>query len=351
MSEAKYDSISIKDLLIQIKEWIIYLAKRWVVLLIFALLGGVFGFYYAKSKPILYKATLSFALEDDKGSGGLSGALGLASQFGFDLGSNAGGAFSGANLMELMRSRTLVTKALMSPIYRNGKVQTLANLYIDFNNWNRNENKHFKDIFPPNTEISKFSFFQDSIMNVIYKELINGKFSVSQREKTVSIIYINISIENEIFAKSFVEALARVVSDFYIETKSKKSLENLLILKKQTDSVRTELNNAISGVAAANDNTFNLNPGLNIRRAPSQRKQIDVQANSAILTELIKNLELAKVTLRKETPLIQIIDKPVYPLEVDRFSKKMGALIGIITALLIVSIILLFTAWSNERTK
>jgi hypothetical protein len=56
-------------------------------------------------------------------------------------------------------------------------------------------------------------------------------------------------------------------SDFYIDTKSKKSRENMLILERQTDSIRRELNGAITGVAVANDNTFNLNPALNVRRA------------------------------------------------------------------------------------
>jgi hypothetical protein len=89
------------------------------------------------------------------------------------------------------------------------------------------------------------------------------------------------------------------VSDFYIDTKSKKSRENMLILERQTDSIRRELNGAITGVAVANDNTFNLNPALNVRRAPARK--VDVQANTAILTELVKQSELAKVTLRKET--------------------------------------------------
>jgi hypothetical protein len=46
--------------------------------------------------------------------------------------------------------------------------------------------------------------------------------------------------------------------------------------------------------AVANDNTFNLNPALNVRRAPTVRKQVDVQANTAILTELVKQSELSK---------------------------------------------------------
>lgn len=102
----------------------------------------------------------------------------------------------------------------------------------------------------------------------------------------------------------------------------------MLVLQKQTDSIRSELNGAIAGVAVANDNTFNLNPALNVRRTPSIRRQVDVQANTAILTELVKQSELAKVTLRKETPLIQIIDKPILPLPLERFGKAKGILIG-----------------------
>lgn len=107
---------------------------------------------------------------------------------------------------------------------------------------------------------------------------------------------------------------------------------NSTILQKQTDSIRRELNGAITGVAVANDNTFGLNPAMNVRRAPSARRQVDVQANTAILTELVKQTELAKVTLRKETPLIQVIDKPILPLPKEKFGKAKGILLGGILA-------------------
>ncbi|WP_454803121.1 hypothetical protein [Mucilaginibacter phyllosphaerae] len=62
-----------------------------------AILGELLGITYAFLKKPIYQATLSFALKDDKAIGGwLSAALGLASQFGIDLGSgNGGGAFFG----------------------------------------------------------------------------------------------------------------------------------------------------------------------------------------------------------------------------------------------------------------
>ncbi len=102
----------------------------------------------------------------------------------------------------------------------------------------------------------------------------------------------------------------------------------MTILQHQADSVRQRLNMAISGVAMANDANPNLNAAMQVLRAPSQQRQVDVQANTAILTELVKNLELAKLALRRETPLIQVIDKPLLPLKVDKLGKLKALVFG-----------------------
>jgi hypothetical protein len=39
-------------------------------------------------------------------------------------------------------------------------------------------------------------------------------------------------------------------------------------------------------------------------------------------------LELAKITLRKETPLIQLIDRPILPLEKEKFGKLKSIILG-----------------------
>ncbi len=147
--------------------------------------------------------------------------------------------------------------------------------------------------------------------------------------------------EDEIFSKVFCESLAKETSDFYIETKSKKARINTNVLQKQVDSIRAELNGAITVVAAETDNVYNLNPAFNIKVAPSKKKQIDVQANTAILTNLVVQLELAKITLRKETPLIQLIDSPILPLEKNKLGKLKsfilaGVLAGFLTILYLI---------------
>ena len=326
------DEISLKELVLKIKEWYQFLLTKWKLIVLVGIIGGLIGFTYAYFQKPTYKAVLTFALEEEKsGGGGLSGALGLASSLGIDLGSSAGGAFAGSNLIELMKSRKLVDKTLLSPIEVNGKAQSLVEYYITFNELKKDwdENTNLKNLnFPIDADRSKFTLQQDSILKNIAVEIIKTDLIISQKDKKVSILSIEMNSTNELFAKVFCETIAKETSEYYVEIKSKKSKMNVDILQHQADSIRTELNNAISGVAAATDNVFNLNSALNVRRTPSARRQVDVQANTAILTQLVGNLELAKVTLRKETPLIQIIDRPIFPLEKEKVGKLKSLVLG-----------------------
>lgn len=317
-----------KEIILTIKDWLNYFKSKWIVILLLVFLGGSIGFIYSYSQKKLYIASLTFALEEDK-SGGGGGLSGLASQFGLDLGSNAGGAFSGGNLYELMKSRTLVEKTLLRPIRINNKELSYAEYYIQFNKlrdkWKGSKLSEIQ--FLPNIEINSLSVEQNEILGAMSGNIISKMLSISQI-RGASITIVEIISLNELFSKAFLEALIREVSLFYIETKSKKARINVGILEKQIDSIRNELNASMSEVASANDNIYNLNPTLSIKRVSSTRRQIDVQANSLMLSQFLQNLALAKISLQKETPLIQIIDLPSFPLAETKFNKLMSIIIG-----------------------
>jgi hypothetical protein len=329
------DEITLKEFLLKTKEWYTFLLSKWKTIVIAGSIGALLGLGYSFYKKPIYTATLTYAVEDGKASGGLGGALGLASSFGLDLGGSSGGAFAGANLMELFKSRAMVEQTLLAPVTLNNKTISLAEMYIQDKKWREKweEKPALKSVtFLPNTNKIKFTRVQDSIFGVIYSDLSKNALVVEQKDKKVAIGTITMRCTNEYFAQQFNLALTQTVIDFYVETKSKRAKENMDILVRQTDSIRGELNGAITGVAVANDNTFGLNPALNVKRVPSARRQVDVQANTAILTEIVKQAELAKVTLRKETPLIQIIDQPILPLPKEKFGKVKGILLGGILA-------------------
>ena len=342
------DEISLKELILKIKDWYRFLFTKWLVIIAAGIIGGAIGVGYAIFTKPEYTANLSFALEDEKqGGGGLSGALGLASSLGIDLGTSAGGAFSGANLIELMKSRKIVEKALLNPITVSGKTQSLAQYFINFNELNKDwETKPLLKgiVFTQDADRSKFTLQQDSILGKIYESIAgaNGLLSVAQKDKKISIINIEVKSINELFSKAFTESIAQEVSSYYIEIKSKKARQNVAILQYQTDSIRAELNGAITGVASAADNTFGLNPAMMVRKTPGMRRQVDVQANTAILTQLVTNLEMAKVSLRKETPLIQVIDKPILPLKKDKVGKLKSLILGGFLAGFLTVLVLIF---------
>ena len=339
------DEITLKELLEKAKEWYSYILSQWKIIVLSGIVGAALGLGYSISKKPIYTATLSFALEDEKG-GGMSGALGLASSLGLDLGGSAGGMFTGSNLTELFKSRNILEQTLMQPVFDGNDTISLAEMYIRIKEFRKlwNDKPKLKAIqFPPLTKRKYFTREHDSILGKIYEDLSKTSLTVAQKDKKISIISIDVKSENEAFSKAFSETLAKQVSDFYVDTKSKKARMNMAILQRQTDSIRAELNGAITSVAVANDNTFMLNPALNVNRAPSAKRQVDVQANTAILTELVKQTELAKVTLRKDTPLIQVIDRPILPLPKAQFGKVNAIFMGGILAGLFSIFILLLS--------
>ena len=349
---SKNDELTLKELILKIKSWFNYLKHRWKTIFMFCIFSSFLGVLIAWFDKPIYKATLTFAMEEDKGNGGgLSGALGLASSFGIDLGSSSGGgAFAASNLSELMKSRLIVEKVLLSPVKINKDTISIAEYYIQINHLRKiwNKNPKLKNIqFLPFADRSKFTLQQDSILKQIHQKLINKDLlSIVQKDKKVTILSIDVYSEDELFSKLFCEYIAKETSNFYIETKSKKAKINVDVLQAQVDSIRNKLNGAIVGVAAESDNVYNLNPAYNIRSTGSKKKQIDVQANSAILTNLIVQLELAKITLRKETPLIQMIDKPILPLNYEKSGKLkfliLGGLMGLFIIVTYLSILKLY---------
>jgi len=337
----KDTEISLKDLILNMNEWRKYIFSKWLILAVAIISGGFLGLLYSSYKKPVYISTMTFAMEDD--GLGQSAALGLASQFGLDVGGSSGGIFKGGNVLELFKSRLMVQKTLLSEIYFDGKKQSLANAYLDIKGWRDNmpeHSSHSNIDFP--IDATGLTRKQNKIMSLIYNDLIANELVVSQKDKKIQIFNLETSFINEYFAKVFSETLASIVTEFYVSIKTKKSKNNLTVLEQQTDSVRQELNNALAGVAVATDQTFGLNPALNVRRISTAKQEVEVKLNTAILTELIKQQELARIMVRKETPFIQIIDSPILPLPEEKLGKLTAIFFGGFLAGFLVILYLIF---------
>ena len=142
---------------------------------------------------------------------------------------------------------------------------------------------------------------------------------VSKPSRKLTILNININDKDPYFAKAFNEKLVENVSHFYKLTMTEKSGKNLSILQNQADSVKLVLDNAMLELAEIQEGTPNRNPLYKKTLVQEQKLIIDMAASSAIYETVVTNLELAKITHRNNTPLIQIIDEPILPLPNSRW--------------------------------
>ncbi|GGG80056.1 hypothetical protein GCM10007415_10520 [Parapedobacter pyrenivorans] len=328
------DEISFKELILAVQGWLSYLLSRWKVILIIGILGGIVGLGYSVLKKPLYTASTTFVLEgNDVGKGGLGGLSGVAAMAGINLGGDVGGLFQGNNILELYKSRRMLEQTLLSKANPD-KDELLIERYIAYN--------EIKDDWKDQPELLNLDFRRDpEILDSLTHRLRNGAISsfvnairsdvllVEKIDKNLSIIKVDVTSPDEVFSKVFNETLVRKVNEFYVQTKTRKSTDNIVILEQKVDSVRAVMTGAIYSAARVSDATPNLNPTRQVQRiAPTQEAQFSAEANKAILSQLLQNLELTKMTFLQEQPLIQLVDTPVYPLKIERVGKIKGIVIG-----------------------
>lgn len=327
MENHSEEEISLKEIFQKLILWLQFLKSKWRILILAGLIGVVGGIAFSFIKKPIYTATLTFALEE-KSAGGASGLSSIASTFGINLGGSEGGAFAGDNLIELMRSRLLIQKALLSNVRIGDKEMLLITHYINYNKltekWSENKNLeglNFDEKYK-NLQVRE----KDSILGEIYVGILKGILSVTKIDKKLSIISVKTTSENEIFSKLFCENLVKNVTEFYIETKVGKSRKNIELLANRVDSVKNELDQAMYGRASFADQNIGL-----IRQSaavPKLKQEMRVQMLGTMYGELVKNLEFSKLALMREEPLIQIIDTPIYPLKKEKLSFIKASVLG-----------------------
>ena len=319
------DEIKLKDILIKLSEYkTLLLSNKFTIIFVsgfFLVLGIVFAILSDKK----YTAKLTFVVEEQQQGGGALGSMtGIASQFGFDIGGSSSVTFSQNNILEFLKSRGVVEAALM----QNRKVNKIEDILIE-HYLHLNE---IKDLWKSDKDLSPVSFHgkltqdNDSVSGGIWKDIIEDKLLVELQSDEANIINLSYTSVDDEFAKMFVETLIEQMSKMYISHQTAQSSNTLDFLSSRADSVFIELEMAEEEFAKVKD------INQRIVKASGRLKELQLMRNVEVLNamylEIVKNLEISKLTLLNQTPIIQIIDKPILPLEEEFKSKIYFGLLG-----------------------
>ena len=318
------DEIQLKDILIKLSEYKTYLLKKKFTIIGFSFLFFLIGVINAISTETKYNAELTFVVEAEKGGSSLGAMSGIASQFGFDIDGGKSATFSQSNILELLKSRGVIENTLLQNIKVNGKEDLLIEHYLELNKFKESwlENDDFDGI----SYHDNSTFIHDSISGRVWRNIIQNKLIIELESDESNIITLSYLSVNDEFAKGFVESLIGEMSKMYISHQTAQANNTLDFLQNRADSVFSELEIAEEDFARIKD------INQRIVKASGRLKELQlmrrVEVLNAMYLEIVKNLELSKITLLNQTPIINIIDEPILPLEEDKKSKTLAGLLG-----------------------
>ena len=317
------DEIQLKDILIKFSDYIAYLLKMKFVIIGCFLVFSILGVLVAFNSDVEYTATQTFVVEDAQQRAGIGSMVGIASQFGFDLAGSSSNTFSQNNVLALLKSRGVVEAALMQKDTIAGKIDLFIEHYLSINNlregWSKEEG------FLPISYANRITYVHDSISGNVWMDIVENKLVVETQDQTniSSLSYSSVSQE---FAKEFVDALIREMEKMHIAHKTAKARNTLDLLQNRADSVFFELELAEEEFARVKD------VNQRIIKASGRLKELQLMRKVEVLNtmylEIIKNVELAKMTLLNQTPIIAITGKPKLPLKEKKASKMLFGIGG-----------------------
>jgi hypothetical protein len=269
-----------------------------------ALIAGIYGKIAGQQK---YTAEFIIAAEQEKSSGWEN----LLAQFGMDVGgSNPGGVFVGESLVKLFSVRSSIEEALLLPYTQIGQKKILL-ADIFFSDLNKSTRRNLKNV-EFHSNLKENNSATDSALWFLYEHINKNVLSASKPDKKQTFITVNCKHANDTLALRFAEAMIEVVTEKYIRSITRNVRRSLLVLRKEADSIQWVMNKNIARNASNMD--YNINPLQQSAKIEQNKSLIDMQISISLYGEIVKNLKLAELALKKQTPLIEIVDVPHFPL-------------------------------------
>jgi hypothetical protein len=325
-------TIVLGDVIESIKRFFSYLRSQGKLIALCGLLGLALPLIYRALQKPAYAASTTFILEEKSATGG--GLAGIASQVGLDLGSLGSGSslFTGDNILDIIKSRVIIEKVLLTPISGNSG-KTLADLYLEFSGMGEKLPAPVSFAIPASDSVvvPAHSVYQDSVLYVMYDQIAKKNVSVDRLNKKGSIFKIVTVSQNQVFSKNFAERLLKETTTYYVNVKTSTAAANVKRLQARGDSLLRVLN--AKSYNAASFQILDPNVAFKSMSVPAEVSSRDKSIVFSIYAEVTKNLEMSRIALVSQTPVIQLLDVPKYPLLDDRKSYLFLGLVGFIAGI------------------
>ena len=245
-------------------------------------------------------------------------------------------------------------------------ISSIADYYIQINNLGpafESKNVTNKSLnFAGLTEGVKHSLVQDSILYILYSG-INKNLNVEKKNKKSTILTLEVVSGDQVFSKIFAEELLKQTSDLYIDIKTGNLSRSINKIQLKTDSLLNIINSISNKssklIVPVMEELVNENAALKFQKenyrnkftynnsTPIEQTTRERTVAYTMYAEMAKNLETLKLSLINQTPVIQVLDTPKYPLFDQRTPARYFLLIGFAVGIVLSFFYALYKYTSN----
>jgi hypothetical protein len=162
-----------------------------------------------------------------------------------------------------------------------------------------------------NGNLDSISIQDKNIINAISLYL-NENTDIYLDNPKSSFQTLSVETRNDTLTHVWAQLYLKTITDYYINTKTKKSKELLVIMEKRVDSLRSALYYTQGRLANYNDQ----NQQIIFQRARviAERLQMNSTQLQALYFDALRNYDNLKFSLVKESPLLTIIEDTELPI-------------------------------------
>jgi hypothetical protein len=321
------DEISLKDLILKIKD----LRKQFIsnikTILLISLIGGALGLVYAWMSRPVYEAKMTFVMRAESNNM-LSSLSGLSSLLGG--GTSTASASPMDRIIQLLGSDRIVGEALLSQATIEGRKDLIINHLIAI--------EGLKEKWKKDTVLNKSSFSaSDRIETLGYAqrkaikkltEFIAGEEGILSKsfDKKSGVITMKVLHTDEDFSIAISNAVYNHLVDFYSTEAVSTISSKVEALQNKVDSIKSALGYTQSASAKQMDQGL----GTLLQQDRVEQRKLSIKENMLIIIygEAQKNLEQLSLIQATTSPSFSIIDQPYSPITPKSKSKLIFTLVG-----------------------
>ena len=309
------DEITLKEILLLMKEYVLALLRSWLFIGIIAAICAVLFFISAKlfETPI-YRATTSFMINDQDSGGGLASLLG-----GFGLG-GATDEFNMDRIIGLAKKGKIVYPALFEVAEIDGKEDFLINHIISIYNyhdiWKERSNTALHNFYFTNDSLPSFTTLENSVLKSLHGHVVgNGgrtALMTVKYDKVTGFIELSVETISQDLSLALGNQLYGQLSSFYILQQTEPQQRTFSNIKAKTDSLQALIHAKEQRLATLLDTRRSL--VLQTNQIEQNRLTLEINVLYRAFGQSLESQEQADFLLKNATPFFQVLDAPTLPL-------------------------------------